>query len=251
MLKLMKYEWRKQWFSKLVMMGVLAILVIAFILCSRLSHSGNAAFVMALMYLTVFSFCIYSGIEAVVTFHRDLKSRQSYLLFMIPQPAWKVLAAKVLTALLTMLFTTVLSAAAAGLCLLHEIAREGMWHELYNAAVFFLEMLHKDLPDLLQLIPPLAALFFQWFFLIVLAFLTDTAIMTVFSGFRRGAGLLGIVCFLLLAFGSGKLFDILRGGDGTFLLTGTQAWLSCGYYAVLSALIFAAACIFIEKKLSV
>lgn len=251
MLKLMKYEWRKQWFSKLIMIGVLAVLVLAFIIFSQLQKGDSAAFVLALMFFAIFLFSIFAGVEAINTFHKDLKSRQSYLLFMIPQPSWKVLAAKVIIALLTMLFTSVLCALAAALCFLHEIARNGMWHELYNTLNFILKMLRQDLPQLTDLIPPFTALFFRWFFIIMLAFFSDIIIMTIFSGFRKGAGLLGAVLFVIVAYASAKILDLILPGDGTLLLTGVHAWISCGYYAVLCVLLFAGICHLMEKKLSV
>ena len=250
MLKLMKYEWRKQWFSKVIMMAILAVLVLAFVVFSRLRQEDNAAVMLAFLILAAFSFCFFSGIEAVTTFHRDLKTRQSYLLFMIPQPAWKVLAAKFVIALLTMFFTSALCLFAASLCFLHEIAQEGMWHELYNALKLVAQMLQEELPRATELIPPLAASFCEWFFFISLAFFADVVIMTLFSNLRRGGTLLGVLLFLALAYGTGKLFD-LASGETAFMLTGTYAWISCGYYAGLCVLLFLATSFLMERKLSV
>lgn len=251
MLKLMKYEWKKQWFSKLVMIGILALLVISFMIFSQMGKSDNMAVVIAFMILAMFLFSTFSGIEAIVTFHRDLKSRQSYLLLMIPQPAWKMLAAKVIIALLSMLFTAFLSGAAAALCFFHEIAKEGLWHTLWESITDILSLLVEDLPRLTDLIPPLFNLFFHWFFIVMLAFLADIVIMTLFSTVKKGAGLLGGVLFLALAYVSSLPLRLLRADDALFFLTRAHAWISCGYYAALSILLFVGISWLAEHKLSV
>ena len=251
MLKLMKYEWRKQWFSKAVMLGILALLVITFVISSHMEKESGMVFSIFFMMIAIFLFTIFTGIEAITTFHRDLKSRQSYLLLMIPQPAWKMLAAKVITALISMLFVGFASALSAVLCFLHEIGKDGAWHELWEGLSFFFKFMLEEIPDPAQLIPPLLSLFFSWFFLVMLAFLSDIIIMTLFSTFKKGAGFLGAVLFLLLWFGSSRLLNVIVATDEQTIISTAIAWKTCLYYAVLSIGLFLGTSWLTEHRLSV
>lgn len=96
MLKLMKYEFRKTMFSKFLLLAVTAIAEAAYLLgvffkWEKIGMTG----VIGLMLCAMFGI-MYIGIESLLVFHRDLNTKQSYMLFLTPVNSYQVLGAKVL-----------------------------------------------------------------------------------------------------------------------------------------------------------
>lgn len=82
MLKLMKYELRKTAFSKLVLLVITAVAEIAFLIGVFWKKDNILAMgIIFLVMCTIFG-VIYIGIESVNVLHRDLNTKQSYMLFL-------------------------------------------------------------------------------------------------------------------------------------------------------------------------
>ena len=109
MLKLMKYEMRKQLFSKILIFVITAVCE-AFFVYSVLAESETkiAVSIMLLYILTIISLvCV--ALEGITTCSKDLKTKQSYMLFLVPRNTYQILGAKTLvtfiqTALLGLFF---------------------------------------------------------------------------------------------------------------------------------------------------
>ena len=85
MLKLVKYEWKKQRTSRLVILGLLAAGLIAF--WGGILFRNDTVTVLSLAFLYTFAVMVlfYTGVESVLVFNRDLRTKQSYMLFMVPR----------------------------------------------------------------------------------------------------------------------------------------------------------------------
>ena len=108
MLKLLKYEFRKTAFPKLVLFAFILIMEGIFLYgCLRNDGDtktlGVILFVMSLM----FGFLLI-GLMSLVTLHKDMNTRQGYMLFMTPNSTYKILGAKVIECCLTLLATVCL-----------------------------------------------------------------------------------------------------------------------------------------------
>lgn len=100
MLKLMKYEFFRQLFSKGVITGGFLTLVAGFF---GLYFAGNA--LGATMMVTVISLAtiiilFWAPFELTVTFDKDMNTRQGYLLCLVPQKSTTILISKLLVALI-------------------------------------------------------------------------------------------------------------------------------------------------------
>ena len=96
MLKLMKYELRKTAFSKLVLLVITAVAEIAFLIGVFWKKDNILAMgIIFLVMCTIFG-VIYIGIESVNVLHRDLNTKQSYMLFLTPKSSYQILGAKIL-----------------------------------------------------------------------------------------------------------------------------------------------------------
>ncbi|MBO4471465.1 MAG: hypothetical protein J5841_06900, partial [Clostridia bacterium] len=103
MLKLLKYEFRKTAFPKLVLFAFILIMEGIFLYgCLRNDGDtktvGVILFVMSLM----FGFLLI-GLMSLVTLHKDMNTRQGYMLFMTSNSTYKILGAKVIECCLTLL----------------------------------------------------------------------------------------------------------------------------------------------------
>ena len=115
MLKLMKYELRKTMFSKFILLIVTAITEIAYLIGVFFDwDKGLAIGIIGLLCCAMFGI-LYIGIESLLVFHRDLNTKQSYMLFLTPTNSYQVLGAKVLENGISILLTGACFAALAAI----------------------------------------------------------------------------------------------------------------------------------------
>lgn len=96
MVKLLKYEMKKQQTSRMVIGSILLVCVLGFALGMLLGREKLAAVSLAVMMLATFFVVFYVGIESILVLNRDLKTKQSYMLWMIPKSIWEILGSKFL-----------------------------------------------------------------------------------------------------------------------------------------------------------
>ena len=97
--KLMKYEWKKQRTSRMIVMVALAVCVLTFfggMLAEKDALMGISA---TLLLVGSFFVVFYMGIESILILNRDLKTKQSYMNWMTPKSVWEILGAKFVVAI--------------------------------------------------------------------------------------------------------------------------------------------------------
>ena len=85
--KLIKYEWKKQRTSRMVIFAMLAVGILAFIwgmICDD-ENVNAAGIIVVLMFSMAFLVLLYTGIESILVLNRDLRTKQSYMLWMVPK----------------------------------------------------------------------------------------------------------------------------------------------------------------------
>lgn len=121
MLKLMKYELRKMRTGILISLCILLAIALFTLLKGS---SGGEETMIALTFLWSYGFLgtiLYTFFRGPAIYGKELKERTSYLLFMTPNSALKILSAKVLTGLLlTVVFAALYIAAMVGTLLLPD-----------------------------------------------------------------------------------------------------------------------------------
>ena len=96
--KIFKYEWKKQMFSKYVIGGILLVLTLIFMLGTMLEREEWQATSLVLLVVAGAFTSMYIGVECLLVLNRDLRTKESHMLFMIPYPAYTILGAKILAA---------------------------------------------------------------------------------------------------------------------------------------------------------
>lgn len=96
MLKLFKYEFMKTRLSKLIILGITLVLEIAFAASLLKNDDELQAICVLLLVLFATVSILWLGLQSILTLHKDMNTRQSYMLFMTPNSSYKILGAKVL-----------------------------------------------------------------------------------------------------------------------------------------------------------
>ena len=202
MLKLIKYELRKTWFTKVILLAVTAVAEAAFLI----GLWGNLEDVMAssaviLGFLAVGG-VIFMGIESILTLHRDMNTRQSYMLFMTPNSCYKILGAKVLECGASILLAGAFYFALGSLDITLILAKSGQLSRLWELLKEFLTHFSIDGRPIQIDAATLAAVTFVllsgWISLVTTAYLADVISAALLNG-KRYNGFISFVLFVLIS----------------------------------------------------
>lgn len=194
MLKLMKYELRKTAFSKLVLLVITAVAEIAFLIGVFWKKDNILAMgIIFLVMCTIFG-VIYIGIESVNVLHRDLNTKQSYMLFLTPKSSYQILGAKILENGISIIMAGAFFAALAAIDVTVATLYIGGLKEMINLVSSFMEVNWS-----VTFTPAEAAFYFfgllaSWIVFIVNADLSVILSASVLAG-KKGSGIAGFLCY--------------------------------------------------------
>lgn len=245
--KIVKYEWKKQLFSKIVIGAVLLVLTLLYVI-GTLAHKENwqEISLVFLIMAGVFS-SMYVGIESLLVLNRDLRTKESHMLFMIPHSAYEILGAKILVAFCEILLTAVLFAAAFFLCFTAYVAaNDGFARFLTVLQGLIRESIEVEI-TWQQAGIAAGMLFVSWIGVIAAGFVSIISVRTVLVK-SRFATPIAVVVFLILNWGMGKISGVFLEHIPTLM----QAFaIDTAVTAVITVLLLVLAGWMAEKKLSV
>ena len=215
MLKLMKYELRKTWFTKLILLGVTAVAEIIFLIGLYGRYEGTLAVGTFLLFILAFGGLLVIGIESVVVLHRDMNTRQGYMLFMTPNSCYRILGAKVLECGISILLAGAFFFALGVLDVTLIFARQGMLNLMWQRIQETLShMTFAGRPIQLDA-AAFGSLSFSiitsWFATVMTAFLADVISSALLNG-KKFNGLISFLIFIVLSWGLGKLVALAVDG---------------------------------------
>lgn len=200
MLKLIKYELRKNRTALLIVLAILVAVEVYF-LGSMAAESDNNVFAsLTLMFLGFFAVAFAVFIIGVTAYSGELKRKSSYLIFMTPHGTLAIVASKLLfTLVIGLLFSAlVVAMLAVNVPLIAE--RYGEWRGYYN---LFDQILLQQGVDLGQIIAGLVLTILQFFLNILsvvgVAYFSVTLSATILQS-RKGRGLLSFLFFALFSY---------------------------------------------------
>ncbi len=250
--KLIKYEMKKQRGSRMVILISLIVGIIAY--CVSLI-TGNE-YMMGL--IIVFGVCaailvfFYTGIESVLVLNRDLKTKQSYMLWMLPRSIWEILGAKFLSALLQMAIVYGAFCIAIGLGIVGAVIRFEGFAALADLVQTASRTFVKGGVQWTDFIWLAVYLFICWSQTIMIGFLAVIMSRTVLIR-SRFAGLLSVILFFVIGFvlerGYNAMYQ-LPGLSGLAVSLDFNIW-DVIYYVVTGVLLFLVSGFLADRKLSV
>lgn len=229
--RLIKYELKKQQTSRNIILALLLVFLLAFA-AGIFSDNGNMVGISMGLEIFVGMFVFfYMGIESLLILNRDLKTKQSHMLWMVPMPSWKILGAKYIAAALQIFCISAAYVLAGTACVMTMIAKEGAWKELMQAILLFF--------------------FLAWTSVIATGFLAIIVSRTVLIN-SRFAGIVSLILFFVIngiveyVYNLFARYEVLGIHKGLYI--GIAEY---GFYIVVCVGLFAISSVLAEKKLSV
>lgn len=180
MLKLMKYEFRKQAFSKLIISVILAAMLVLYAVMLIRGNADGAGVTIGLTVSAMFIAVMFVAFECLNTYAKDLKTKQSYMLFMLPKSSRSILLSKILASAVQVITILAVFTVVVFICAVAYAARfediAAFINDLFD--MFF----NTKLSDIINIRMALRVITFTltvWLFLVVLALFVITLANTV------------------------------------------------------------------------
>jgi ABC-2 type transport system permease protein len=251
MLKLMKYEFRKQAFSKLVILSLVGLLELVFFFGVITSKENFIATSMSLLAVFTFGALFYLAFESIITYSNDLKQKCSYMLFLTPNTSYSIVGAKVLSAGIQIIL--------AGLAFFVVFAIDGaVLIAKYDALAEVKELVLNALDEFFKLkiefsdvASVSAALIAQWISTITLAFFSIT-LSTTFLANKKFKGIVSFALFIGLNILYSYIVDLTL-GDVTNYTTRLTVYfaLQTLYMVIFTIVTYVGTAWMLDKKVSV
>ena len=246
MLRLLKYELRKTLFPKLVLLGI-TVLAEALFLYGFWCHRENELTVGALLlFFIALTGIALMGLLSLITLHRDMNTRQGYMLFMTPNSCYKILGAKVIECSLSLL------AAGAFYFALGMLDFSLLFGEGTNKQILdMFNQLIRSLNEQIQLdAPHISAFVFSviacWICTVTIASLSDVVCTALLYG-KKGNLVITFILFIVLNYAISRLLQLVPASIGiiqVLIWQGVIALVLAGVMYVITARLM-------EKYLSV
>ncbi len=240
MLRLLKYEMRKTLFPKLVLIALLAIIEGIFLYGYKADKQDTAALGIGLFIFVLSCGFLMIGILSLVTLHKDMNTRQGYMLFMTPNSTYRILGAKVAECGLTLL---AFGGIGLAVCALN--------FSLFEQEIKLLAtILQSFSPTLVPSFPNLAALLFyilcHILCTVTTAYLADVISSALLNG-KKGNLIITFVLFIVLNYVIQKILQLVP----STLAAVTVLLLQGGVALVLAVVMYIVTAQLMDRYLSV
>lgn len=250
---LMKYEFRKQLTSKLIVGFIVVVLELVFfagLLFDKGSWTGMGA---GLLMVAAIISLFYFSFESIVTYSNDLRTKQSYMIFLTPRNMFQVVGAKLLTAVIQ-IFVYGCAFAAIGVGDVFLVcARYGNVKELLEMVKEFVQVITGAEIRLVEVLYVILMFLITWLVFIALALFAITLSTTLFSTWKF-KGIVSVVIYFVLDWVVAKIANlVIPTGflEGDYLVVNTEAWAYIGVYAAVLVISYVGTALLLEKKVSV
>lgn len=250
MLKLMKYEFRKQMFSKLIILIGIGLLEVYFIFSVIREEEQDIAKAIGIFITAMIIAFFYVGIESINVFNRDLKTKQSYMLYMVPYSTYSIIGAKIIAAFLQILLTGMMFLAGIILNFVIVFAKFGTIKEMFELLKKVLEMILDVQLDFSYLIALFLFIFFLWM-MVILSGMFSISLSTTFLANNRFRVPVSVIIFIVLIRLIVWLSDVLLPAGASQWGSGTQLLVSNIYLGIASVLLYIGTAWMLDKKVSV
>lgn len=249
--KLMKYEFKKQLTSKIVVAILAAIAEVAFVISVLIDDSEWAGISLACMLmLSVFGLCYFS-FETIITYSNDLKTKQSYMLFLVPRNTYQIVGAKMLTTVLQIVGAGAAFAAIMVGDVFLIFAKNQDIEEFFEIVNDFLTALgmRVHLSDVIYIV---ALILITWLEFVLMAIFAITLSTTFFAN-TKYKGVISFAIYFVLNYLLNKVANLVSDGFGEkeYLMISTDGWVYIGIYTAAMILWFFGTSWLLDKKVSV
>ena len=196
--KLLKYELRKSWLTKLVVLGLAAVAELVF--AYGLEFHNEDALALGIMFLVFIAIggVMLIGVQSVVILHRDMNTKQGYMLFMTPRNTFQILGAKVLENGVSLLLAGAFFFLLGLLDMTLIFSRDGQIQRIWEFFQDFLRMMNSRIEINWQSMLFLTVMMLSsWLCTIVEAYFADILSSALLNG-KKFNGLVTFAIFIAL-----------------------------------------------------
>ncbi len=246
---LLKYELKKTWTLKLIILGITAVAELAFLICLFLDTEDQIVLGLTcmLLFLIALGGTILIGVQSVLTLHRDMNTKQGYMLYMTPKNSFQILGAKLLENGLSLVLAGAFFFLLGLLDVTALFSKLGALEELWKFFQQFVRMINDEIQlnaqSILCLMTDLLA---SWLATVSVAYLADIVSSALLNG-KKLNGLLSFLFFILLTVLLNWIQNQFRTGatiEGLLLIR-------AGIALVYSAVMYVASVWVMDRYLSV
>ena len=247
MSRLIKYEFRKSMFSKLIIIGITLVLQVVFLVGLFGDYEESMVLGMIGLFFTALAGIAFIGIESILTLYRDLTTKQSYMLFMTPNSSFRILGAKALENTVAILGAGAFFGGLGALDIWLVLRENGTIGELYEMLQTVLASVDARLdmsPKTLAIVVLMALC--SCVLRIATGYLAVVLSCTLLSG-KKLAGLISFAFYILLSLGIGWVSSLIPEPKDLHMMLLMEA----GIFMAWSALMYFVTAWLMDKKLSV
>ncbi len=249
MSKLLKYELRKTWALKLIILGVTAAAELAFLITLFLDTENHEILgaTCLLLFFIALGGTILIGVQSVLTLHRDMNTKQGYMLYMTPKNSFRILGAKLLENGLSLVLAGAFFFLLGLLDVTLLFSRMGSLEELWKFFQDFVRMINDEIQLNAQSILCLVAeLLASWLATVSIAYLADIISSALLNG-RKMNGFLSFLFFILLT----VLLSWIQNRFRTGMAIETVLLVRAGIALLYSAVMYVISAWVMDRHLSV
>ena len=198
MFKMMKYEIIKNRAALYIIMAVMIITEVAFLITNYFKYDYVLYPIVIMLILGVFVF-VWLIINGVMMFNRDFKDKSGYLVYMTPQPAVKIISAKILSTFFMGLVFIVMYYLLGVLDLklfIDSGSRMYGHSEMYVVVEFLNSLLSFE--TFKSITRVLFSTLIQIFYVLAIGFLAVSLSNTVLRGGNKWCGIVSFIIFILV-----------------------------------------------------
>lgn len=248
MWKLIKYELRKQMQSKLIIFGIVALLEIVWFI-GLFTKESVLFSTSGLLFMVANIAMLYLYFESIVTFSHDLKTKNSYMLFMTPNSSYKIVGAKILASGIQII--------VYGLCFFGiGVLDMGIMIIRFNSVSETIKLIKKAMLQFVHidvdktfLFLYLLTILITGIFILVLAYVSITLSATFLSN-KPYKGVVSFAIFVAISYVEGKISNALIGNGNMIFSDNKTMLLFIVWYTVLSAIAYVVTAWMLDKRVS-
>ena len=247
MKNLMKYEFRNTWGTKLIILGLTVFLEVVFLAALFLNKEDITGLSAMLLTLLAIFGIMFVGIQSVITLHRDMNTKQSYMLFMTPNSSYKILGSKMLENGLSLIAAGVFFYALGFLDIVLLLDRYGELDQLWKLFRQIMESFNAELElNARSIAIFLVSMVSSWFCTLSTAYFADIVSTALLNG-KRMNGLMSFALFIVLSLVTGWIQRQIPGSVGVTNMLLIEAGISL----ILSIVMYYFSARLMERSLSV
>ena len=251
MLKLIKYELRKTWITKAILLAITAIAEVLYLIGLYGERDALTSTGVLLLAFLAFGGVLVIGLESILTLHRDMNTRQGYMLFMTPNSCYKILGAKVLECGVSILLAGAFYFALGALDITLLLAKAGQLDRLWKLIQEFLTHFSVAGRPVEINLRALSAVTFVlltgWISFVTTACLADIICAALLNG-KKHNGIISFLLFVVISLASDwAVRSVTSPIRDTFTLLTVYGLLNL----VLSAVMYVVSARIMDRRLSV